>query len=463
MNVDRDQMLERPLPNDAEAERATLGAILLDNALIAEAVERLLPGHFYVPSHRKIYLAMCALFEKGSEINQVLIRAELEKQGEVESVGGLSFITSLVVGLPHFVNIQNFADRLTETAKLRQLIRAASQITSEALDAEDEADVLLDRAESAIFSIRDAGAKDCLSKISQLADERIEAAQARRESGKSITGLTTGYIDLDHITAGLQKTDLIVVAARPSMGKSGLALNIAENAASGGACVGLFSLEMGKGQLTDRLISSMARVDAHRLRLGMLNRDEWARIAGARGALSNYPLFIDDTPGLTVMQLRAKCRRLLSSQKRLDLIIVDYLQLMRVPKAENRLQEVSQISRELKGLAKEFDVPLLALAQLSRATEQRADKRPQLSDLRESGTIENDADVVAFIYREEMYSRTEENAGIAEIIVGKQRNGATGTIKLSFIREFTRFENMWRDEWQGHQSYVQAEPKTFLH
>jgi replicative DNA helicase len=445
----RDQMLERPLPNSSESERVILGAIQIDNSLIAEAVETLRPDDFYAPSHRRIFVAMCDLFARGSEINAILLAEELKRHGEVESVGGVSYITGLMIGMPHFASIAEFARIIREKSSTRQLIKTCSLITSEALEEEDETEILLDRAESAIFSIRDDRAKESLSKISTLADERIEAAQLRQGSGKSITGLTTGYIELDQITAGLQKTDLIVLAARPSMGKSGLALNIAENASGQGACVALFSLEMGKGQLTDRLISSMARVDAHRLRLGCLNRDEWARIAGARGALGDSLLFIDDTPGLTVMELRAKCRRLRASRKRLDLIIVDYLQLMRVPRSENRLQEVSQISRDLKSIAKEFDAPLLALAQLSRECEKRADKRPMLSDLRESGTIENDADVVAFIYREEMYNRTEENAGIAEIIVGKQRNGSTGTIRLSFIKEFTRFENMWREpEWQ---------------
>lgn len=462
--MNRDQLLERPLPNDAEAERAILGSIILDNAQIAGVVETLVPQNFYVPAHRRIFDAMLELFGKGSAIDPILIQAELKRIGELESVGGMGFISNLHYGLPRISNLSAYVERVRDTSQVRSLIRAANHIASAGLEAEDDAEVLIERAEAEIYAVRGNQQRNQMAKISTLADSRIEAAQVRQESGKHITGLTTGYIELDSMLAGLQKSNLIVVAARPSMGKTSMCLNIGQNAAKDGAVVGVFSLEMSKEELTDRLLSSTASIDSHRLRTGHLSRDEWARLAQARGEVSDLPLFIDDTASLSIMQLRAKARRLASAQKRLDLIIVDYLQLMRSTKAESRFQEVSEIARELKSIAKEFDIPLVVLSQLSRAPEQRTDHRPMLSDLRESGEIEQAADVVAFIYREEVYNRTDENAGTAEIILAKQRNGATGTIKLAFMKEFTRFGNMWDDDQpKRFGSYVQPEPEHFNH
>jgi replicative DNA helicase len=457
--MNREQLLERPLPNDAEAERAILGSIILDNAQIAGVVEMLEPRNLYVPAHRKIYEAMLELFGKGSAIDPILIQAELNRLGELESVGGIGFVSSLHFGLPRISNLSAYVERVRDTSQIRSLVRASNKIVSSALDAEEPAEVLIERAEAEIYSIRDNQQRSHMARISTLADSRIEAAQVRQASGKHITGLTTGYIELDSMLAGLQKANLIVVAARPSMGKTSICLNIGQNAAKEGAVVGVFSLEMSKEELTDRLLSSTASIDSHRLRTGHLNRDEWARLAQARGEVSGLSLFIDDTASLSIMQLRAKARRLASSQKRLDLIIVDYLQLMRSSKAESRFQEVSEIARALKSMAKEFDVPLLVLSQLSRAPEQRTDHRPMLSDLRESGEIEQAADVVAFIYREEHYNRTDENAGVAEVIIAKQRSGATGTVKLAFQKEFTRFGNMWEES--NFRSYIQKEPTEF--
>ena len=284
--------------------------------------------------------------------------------------------------------------------------------------------------------------------VAPVADSLLEHVQEMAGRSAMLTGLTTGFHDLDQMTSGLQSSDLVIIAARPSMGKTSFALTLAQNAAiHAQAVVGIFSLEMSKESLVMRMLSSEGHVDAHRFRSGYLSRDEWARLAGALGTLAETKIFIDDTPGITVLEMRAKARRLAAEQKKLDLIIVDYLQLMSGSsrRTESRQQEVSQISRELKGLAKELNVPLIALSQLSRAPEARTDHKPQLSDLRESGSIEQDADVVAFIYREEQYNRTEENAGIAEILISKQRNGPTGTVKLAFLKEFTRFENMWRE------------------
>jgi replicative DNA helicase len=327
-------------------------------------------------------------------------------------------------------------------------VKVANKITSEALEEEDEATLILDHAEQMIFALADERTRQGFAHVKPVADGILEKIQELGGRGSVLTGLTTGFAELDKLTSGLQPSDLIIVAARPSMGKTSLCLTLAQNAAiQANAVVGVFSLEMSKESLVMRMLCSEGHVDAHRFRAGYLSREEWARLAGALGTLSETKIFIDDTPGISVLEMRAKARRLAAEQKRLDLIIVDYLQLMSGSsrRSESRQQEVSQISRELKGLAKELNVPLVALSQLSRAPEARTDHRPQLSDLRESGAIEQDADVVAFIYREEQYNRTEENAGIAEVIVAKQRNGPTDTVQLAFLKEFTRFENMWKE------------------
>jgi replicative DNA helicase len=444
----REQLLERPLPHSADAERAILGAIILDNALVSQAIELLKPEDFYVSSHRRVFLSMIALFERGSEINPILIAEELRREGEVESVGGITFISNLTYGLPHFANVAAYAKIIRDKSLMRQLVKVCNKVTSEALEEEEEAELILDHAEQMIFALADERTRQGFAHVKPIADNLLEHVQEMAGRSAMLTGLTTGFNELDSMTSGLQPSELIIVAARPSMGKTSLCLTLAQNAAiQAQAVVGIFSLEMSKESLVMRMLSSEARVDAHRFRSGFLSRDEWARLAGALGTLAETKIFIDDTPGISVLEMRAKSRRLAAEQKKLDLIIVDYLQLMSGSsrRAESRQQEVSQISRELKGLAKELNVPLIALSQLSRAPESRTDHRPQLADLRESGAIEQDADVVAFIYREEQYNRTEENAGIAELIVAKQRNGPTGTAKLAFLNEFTRFENMWRE------------------
>src|SRR4051812_11334387 len=386
----RDQMLERPLPNSAEAERAILGAIILDNALISQAIEQLRPEDFYVPSHRRIFLAMIALFERGSEINQILIAEELRRDGEIESVGGVTYITNLMIGLPHFANIAHFSKIVRDKSMLRQLVKACNKITSEALEEEDEAEIILDHAEQAIFALADERTRQGFMHVKPVADSLLEHVQEMAGRSAMLTGLTTGFNDLDQMTSGLQSSDLIIIAARPSMGKTSFALTLAQNAAiHAQAVVGIFSLEMSKESLVMRMLSSEGHVDAHRFRSGFLSREEWARLAGALGMLAETKIFIDDTPGITVLEMRAKARRLAAEQKKLDLIIVDYLQLMSGSsrRTESRQQEVSQISRELKALAKELNVPLIALSQLSRAPETRTDHKPQLSDLRESGCL----------------------------------------------------------------------------
>jgi replicative DNA helicase len=444
----RDQMLERPLPHSAEAERAILGAIILDNGLVNQAIELLKPDDFYVRAHYHLFRAMISMSERGAEINPILIGEELRRDGSLEQVGGIAFISELTYGLPNFSNIVHYAKVVHDASMLRQLVKVANKITSEALEAEDEASIILDHAEQMIFALADERTRQGFAHVKPVADGILEKIQELGGRGAVLTGLTTGFNELDTMTSGLQPSDLIIVAARPSMGKTSLCLTLAQNAAiQANAVVGVFSLEMSKESLVMRMLCSEGHVDAHRFRAGFLSRDEWARLAGALGTLSETKIFIDDTPGISVLEMRAKARRLAAEQKRLDLIIVDYLQLMSGSsrRSESRQQEVSQISRELKGLAKELNVPLVALSQLSRAPEARTDHRPQLADLRESGAIEQDADVVAFIYREEQYNRTEENAGLAEVIIAKQRNGPTGVVKLAFLKEFTRFENMWRE------------------
>jgi replicative DNA helicase len=442
----RDQFLERPLPSNEDGERAILGAILLDNSLITQAVERLKPADFYSPLNRRIYGAMISLFESSKVIDPILIGEELKKEGSIESIGGVSTITNLTYGLPHFTDLSGYIEVVRDKAMMRNLIRTCNQITSEALEEEDDANVILDHAEQMIFALAEHRAAEGFAHVQPVAEKVLAKVEeySKRES-HALTGLATGFRELDEMTSGLQPSDLIIVAARPSMGKTALCLTIAQNAAiDEKAVVGFFSLEMSKEQLVMRMMASEAKVDASRFRRGILSRDEWERLARAIGTLSEAKLFIDDTPGISVLEMRAKARRLAAEQRRLDLIVVDYLQLMGSGgRSESRQQEVSQISRELKALAKEMNVPVIALSQLSRAPEARNPPKPMMSDLRESGSIEQDADVVAFIYREDYYKPSDENAGMAELILSKQRNGPTGTIKLAFLKEFTRFENYY--------------------
>jgi len=451
----RESPLERSLPNSSESERAILGGIILDNGLISQAIELLRPEDYYVPSHRRIFVAMTALFERGAEINPILLGEELKKDNALESVGGISFITNLTYGLPHATNIAHYAKVVRGKSMLRQLIKTTNKIAQEALEEEDEPEIILDHAEHAIFQLADERIRQGFVHVKPIAEQLLEKVQEMEGRAAVLTGLTTGYADLDQITSGLQRSDLIILAARPSMGKTSFALMLAENAAiHAGAVVGMFSLEMSKEALVMRMLCSQGNIDAQRFRNGFLSRAEWAQIAKSLGTLADTRIFLDDTPGITVLEMRAKARRLAAEQKRLDLIVVDYLQLMTgsAKRFESRQQEVSQISRELKGLAKELNVPLVALSQLSRAPESRSDHRPQLADLRESGALEQDADLVAFIYRAEQYKTPEERdslpedqKNVAELIIAKQRNGPTGTVDLRFTPSSMRFDNLYRE------------------
>jgi replicative DNA helicase len=445
----REQYLERPLPSSEDSERVILGAILLDNALVTQAIEHLKPEDFYSPLNRRVYNAMISLFEQAKQIDPVLIIEEMKRDGPVEAIGGISTIANLTFGLPHFSDLAEYVKVVKDKSVVRTLIRTCNQIISEALSEEDDAEVVLDRAEQMVFALAEERTRKGFYHIEPIARQVLEnVTELYKGESHALTGLATGFREFDAKTSGLQKTDLIIIAARPSMGKTALCLTIAQNAAVlENAVVAVFSLEMSKEQLVMRMLSSEARIDAHRFRTGHLMREEWARLAGGIESLSRAKIFIDDTAGLSVLEMRAKARRLAAEQKRLDLIVVDYLQLMSAGgRNESRQQEVSKISRELKALAKELNVPVVALSQLSRAPEARNPPKPLMSDLRESGSIEQDADVVAFIYREDYYHETDENKGMAELIVAKQRNGPTGTVKLAFLKEFTRFENYYGGE-----------------
>ncbi len=444
----RDQFLEKPLPSSDEAERVILGAILLDNSLIADAIERLKAEDFYSPLNRRVFAAMSALFEKQRPIDPILIGEEMKKEGALDPIGGMATITNLTFGLPHFSDIDEYIKVVRDKSLVRNLIRTCNSITSEALAEEDDADVVLDNAEKAIFALAEARTNQGFSPIAPIADRVIARVKEHAKGeGDGITGLSTGFREIDQMTSGLQRTDLIIIAGRPSMGKTAFCLTLAQNAALySNAVVAVFSLEMSKEQLVTRMLSSEAHIHAHRFRNGHLFGNEWERLASAITTLSDARLFIDDTPGISVLEMRAKCRRLAAEQKQLDLVVIDYLQLMTGSSGrrnENRQQEVSQISRELKALAKELDVPVVALSQLSRAPETRKPPKPLMSDLRESGSIEQDADIVGFIYREDYYEETEENKGLAELIISKQRNGPTGTVQLAFLKSFMRFENYY--------------------
>jgi replicative DNA helicase len=442
-----DAVAERTLPHNLEAERSVLGSILLHNEAFNLAAELIDSHDFFRDAHRRIFDKMVKLAERGDAIDLVTLKEELGRSSELEEVGGPAYIAALVDGVPRSMNVEHYARIIKEKATLRSLIYSANKILANAYEAEEDADVILDQAEHAIFAIADQKVRDgfvSLRDLAQASFETIEKLHARKEL---ITGVPTGFTDLDEMTSGLQPSDLIIVAARPSMGKTSLVLNIALHVGTKtDLTVGLFSLEMSKEQLFLRMLTSEARIDAHRLRGGFLGERDWGKLSQAIGSLSESKIFIDDTPSIGVLEMRAKCRRLAAEQG-LQLVIVDYIQLMQARgRYENRTLELASISRALKGLAKELNVPIVVLSQLSRAPEARSDHRPQLSDLRESGALEQDADVVIFIYRADQYvdksQPSAENEGVAELIVGKQRNGPTGVVKLAFIREFTRFENL---------------------
>ncbi|MEI8175756.1 MAG: replicative DNA helicase [Candidatus Omnitrophota bacterium] len=439
-------MIEKIPPQNNEAEIATLGSMLMGEDAISQSVELLDEDSFYNDAHRTIFTAILNLYSRSHAVDMVTLIEELKKTGRLDNVGGPSYITSLVNTVPTSANILHYAKIVKEKAILRHLISTATQIVQESYEAGCEVDEVLDRAEQMIFEISSKKFESKITHIREIIKTSIEKIDALYQRKESVTGLASGYYDFDVMTAGLQESDLIVVAGRPSMGKSALATCIVEHIGIVQKIpVVFFSLEMSKEQLTQRILCSHAKVNAHKVRTGFLSQSDWPRLTNAAGKLSEAPIYIDDTPALSMLELRAKARRF-KSQHGVKLIVVDYLQLMRGPqRVENRQQEISEISRSLKALARELNVPLIAISQLSRAVEQRTDHRPQLSDLRESGAIEQDADVVVLLLREEYYGETEENKGIAEVIIAKQRNGPVGTVKLAFIPDYARFDNLARD------------------
>jgi len=444
-----DYSLERGLPVSMEAERSILGAILLDNSLYDQAAEHLTPDDFSLDAHRRIYSRMRDLQETGRPVDMITLVEELDRRKEVEAIGGVAYLSSLIDGVPERPSIEHYVRIVRNKALLRGLINIAQNAIAEAIEHSDEAEEVLGRAEQAIFQLSENRIGQGFLDIPSIIKGSFGSLEELYKRGQEITGLATHYTLLDKLTSGLQPSDLIIIAARPSMGKTAFAMNIAENAAVlDGKVVGVFSLEMSREALLMRMLASHAQVDSKDLRQGFLTKDDMRKLTRATEQLSHSKLFIDDSPSISVSEMRAKARRLRQTEG-LDLLIVDYLQLMSaVPiggkRFENRTQEVSAISRGLKALAKELKVPVVALSQLSRAPESRGgDHRPQLSDLRESGSIEQDADVVAFIFREEMYKKDDPDLeGRAEIIVAKQRNGPTDMIRMAFIKRYTRFENL---------------------
>jgi replicative DNA helicase len=438
------------LPANVEAERSILGAILLDNLAYNEAAEHLKPEDFSLDSHRRVFTRMVDLAESSRPIDMITLVEELARRKELEAIGDVGYISGLVDGVPDRPSIEHYIKIVRDKALLRGLIHAANAAIARASDQSDPAEEILNDAESAIFQLSEKRIGRGFMGIQDIVKESFGSVDALLQRGQRITGLATHYTDLDEMTSGFQRSDLIIIAARPSMGKTAFAMNIAENASiEDQKVVGMFSLEMSREALLLRLLCSRARVDSHKMRTGSLWRDDMTKVVNAMEQLAHAPIFIDDTPGISLSEMRAKARRLQQSQGRLDLLIVDYLQLMSggSRRYENRTQEVSAISRGLKALAKELTVPVIALSQLSRAPESRGgDHRPQLSDLRESGSIEQDADVVAFIFREEVYKQDDPDLqGKAELIIAKQRNGPTGRVNLAFLKNSTRFESMLTD------------------
>src|ERR1700726_1843400 len=438
------------LPANVEAERSILGAILLDNFAYNQAAEHLRIEDFSLDSHRRIYSRMVDLAESSRPLDMITLIEELDRHKDLQPIGDVAYVSSLVDGVPDRPSIEHYVKIVRDKALLRGLISAASTAIARASDQGDAAEDVLSDAEAAIFQLSDKRIGRGFMGVQEIVRESFGSVDALLQRGQRITGLATHYADLDEMTSGLQRADLVIIAGRPSMGKTAFAMNIAENAAiEDQQVVGVFSLEMSREALLLRLLCSQAKVDAHKMRTGSLWQDDTKRVVRAMEQLAHAPIYIDDTPGITLSEMRAKARRLKQSAGKLDLIIVDYLQLMSGggKRYENRTQEVSAISRGLKALAKELAVPVIALSQLSRAPETRGrEHRPQLADFRESGSIEQDADLVAFIFREEVYKRDREDLrGLAELLVSKQRNGPVGKIDLVFLHHLTKFENRAED------------------
>ncbi|MFB9757326.1 replicative DNA helicase [Ectobacillus funiculus] len=446
-----DLFADRTPPQNIEAEQAVLGAVFLEPESLTPASEMLRPEDFYRAAHQKIFEMMLALSNKGEPIDLVTVTAELADQNLLEEVGGVSYLADLANAVPTAANVEYYARIIEEKSILRRLIRTATTIATDGYTREDDVEGLLNESERKILEVSQRKNTKGFQNIKDVlvaAYDKIETLHNRKGD---ITGIPTGFIELDKMTAGFQRNDLIIVAARPSVGKTAFALNIAQNVATKtDENVAIFSLEMGSDQLVMRMLCAEGNIDAQRLRTGALTAEDWAKLTMAMGSLANGGIYIDDTPGIRVSEIRAKCRRL-KQESGLGMILIDYLQLIQGSgkSGENRQQEVSEISRSLKALARELQVPVIALSQLSRGVESRQDKRPMMSDIRESGSIEQDADIVAFLYREDYYERETENKNTIEIIIAKQRNGPVGTVQLAFVKEYNKFVNLDRRYDEG--------------
>lgn len=435
-------------PHNIDAEQAVLGCMLLDSDIIPTVTELIRSGDFYRDDHREICEAILDLTEKAGPVDIITVSEQLQLRGSLDAVGGLDYLASISGAVPTTANAKHYAKIVEEKALLRKLIKAASDISGMSYEASEEAAFVLDRAEKSIFDILQKRSTQGFTHIKDVLLDTFNRLEELYNSKGFITGVPTGFTDLDYKTAGLQNSDLILIAARPGMGKTAMALNIAQYAAvQQHVPVAIFNLEMSKDQLVNRMLCSEVMVDSQKMRTGKLEDDDWNKIAQALAPLSEAPIYIDDTPGISVMDIRAKCRRL-KLEKNLGLVVIDYLQLMQGRgKTENRQQEVSEISRSLKILAKELNIPVVTMSQLSRGPESRTDHRPMLSDLRESGAIEQDADIVMFLYRDDYYNPETERKNIAEVIIAKHRNGSTGTIDLRWFGEYTKFTNLKRDDY----------------
>ena len=430
-------------PHSLEAEQSVLGSMILDHEAVIVASEILRPEDFYRPDHEQIYAAIIELYTSGNPIDLITIQDKLVQKGVLEQVGGLGYIAELARSVPTSAHIKQYAKIVEEKATLRRLIKASNEIAAKSYEGEEPIDSIMSFAEKQVFDILQNKSTEDFTGIDEIVITSIDKIEEAHQSKGGITGIETGFIDLDQRTAGLQPSDLVLVAARPSMGKTAFALNIIQTAGiKNKQSVAVFSLEMSKDQLVSRMLCAEAMVDSQKARTGMLEKEDWDRLARSIPNIADSRIFIDDTAGINVMEMRAKCRRL-KMEKGLDLIMIDYLQLMSGSgKGDSRQQEISDISRSLKALAREMNAPVIALSQLSRACETRTDHRPMLSDLRESGAIEQDADVVMFLYRDEYYHPDTDKKNVGEVIIAKQRNGPTGTVELVWLGQYTKFANM---------------------
>ena len=438
--------LGRIPPHDIEAEQAIIGSMLTDKDAVIAAVEVLQEQDFYREDNKIIYSAILNLYNRAEPIDIITLKSELKSMGKFEAVGGLEYIVQLPDKVPTTSNVEQYIKIVEEKSMLRALIKTADELITLGYDPTQEVEQVIDTAEKKIFQVMQKKNQKGYSSIKDILVDTFTQLEQLYNQKESITGVPTGFVDLDYRTSGLHNSDLILVAARPAMGKSAFALNIATNAAVRAKVpVAIFSLEMSKEQMTNRILCSEAMVDSAKVRTGKIDDDEWAKLAATSGELSEAGIYIDDTPGISIMEIRAKCRKM-KLEKNIGLVVIDYLQLVQGSnkKGGNREQEIAEISRSLKILAKEIDVPVIALSQLSRAPEQRIDHRPMLSDLRESGSIEQDADIVMFLYRDGYYNEDTEKKNIAEVIIAKHRSGATGTVELLWLANYTKFANIER-------------------